>query len=455
MAISEGGVQHIDYISITSDQNLALDAMLLTDYSLCNLDNKQLQVVLSNTIDQRVDFTQTPIDIVLEIRGDMVKDTVIALHTDGMEGLETDTIMILPDFTLGLGDYTIKTYISTPSSDYYRLDDTISRTMAINPEFQVRIHTLSNDEGDLAFAEYEYKQIVTVTNTGNLDLSDITLLFSVDVDGSEYFAAETTTGTTIAVGDSIVIAFNEAYTVPWILDYDVEVYGYLQCDSANVYHHAYEQERVDINDLYLVDILTPSGNVLDTAGKQQEVSIEVRGRNLGGVYGEGTVNVYLLITDTNGVEQQRIEEVLPRIEGITPVYYTFVDKYTVPALEKYHLTVFVESNDEYTYDDTITIIREVTSDVSLVEKSKVSFTMGQNIPNPAEGNTIINYNIPQDGEITFHVYGANGQLLYSRKETVYSGDHQIELNISDYASGIYFYMMEYKGQRIVKRMSVK
>jgi hypothetical protein len=55
-------------------------------------------------------------------------------------------------------------------------------------------------------------------------------------------------------------------------------------------------------------------------------------------------------------------------------------------------------------------------DVSISNIDKVSFTMEQNYPNPAKDKTVINYNIPQDGEITFAVYSVNGQLLFNQKE---------------------------------------
>lgn len=82
-------------------------------------------------------------------------------------------------------------------------------------------------------------------------------------------------------------------------------------------------------------------------------------------------------------------------------------------------------------------------------------SMSQNFPNPAIDKTIVNYSVPQDGEINFNIYSISGQLLYNKKENASFGEYQMELNLSDYASGIYFYTMEYKGQRITKRMSIK
>lgn len=93
--------------------------------------------------------------------------------------------------------------------------------------------------------------------------------------------------------------------------------------------------------------------------------------------------------------------------------------------------------------------------LSIGNSTYSGLSLDQNFPNPVTDKAIVNYSIPQDGEINFNIFSINGQLLYNKKENVSFGEHQIELNLSDYASGIYFYTMEYKGQRITKRMSIK
>jgi hypothetical protein len=82
------------------------------------------------------------------------------------------------------------------------------------------------------------------------------------------------------------------------------------------------------------------------------------------------------------------------------------------------------------------------------------FTLGQNIPNPANNRTRIDYSIPEVGEVVFHVHSVSGQLLYSRTIETASGKQSIELNTNTFAAGIYFYSIEYKGQRLVKRMMI-
>ena len=49
----------------------------------------------------------------------------------------------------------------------------------------------------------------------------------------------------------------------------------------------------------------------------------------------------------------------------------------------------------------------------------------------------------------------NGQLLHNKTVQSEGGTNTIEINTSTLSAGIYMYSMEYKGQRIVKRMSIK
>ncbi len=81
--------------------------------------------------------------------------------------------------------------------------------------------------------------------------------------------------------------------------------------------------------------------------------------------------------------------------------------------------------------------------------------MEQNIPNPANTVTIIRYSILESDEIIFRIHSMNGKLLYNKTIQSVSGINAIEIKTSGLPAGIYMYSMEYKGQRIVKRMSIK
>jgi hypothetical protein len=102
----------------------------------------------------------------------------------------------------------------------------------------------------------------------------------------------------------------------------------------------------------------------------------------------------------------------------------------------------------------MTVKREINVGIGTL-KGIDGFSIYQNIPNPANSSTRIDYTIPEAGKIVFHVHSVSGQLLYSKTEEAASGKQSLELNTSSFASGIYFYSIEYKGQRLVKRMMIR
>jgi hypothetical protein len=136
------------------------------------------------------------------------------------------------------------------------------------------------------------------------------------------------------------------------------------------------------------------------------------------------------------------------------VSHVFTRTYTVPNDSVYYLTVFVNSQDNYRDNDTLTTKRYTESVGIETLKGIGGFSLYQNIPNPANNRTHIDYSIPEVGEVVFNLHSVSGQLLYSRTIEATHGKQSIELNTSTFAAGIYFYSIEYKGQRLVKRMMI-
>jgi hypothetical protein len=93
-----------------------------------------------------------------------------------------------------------------------------------------------------------------------------------------------------------------------------------------------------------------------------------------------------------------------------------------------------------------------------VKKKKrdiLNITMSQNIPNPANANTLVLYSVPEQGEVTFRIYGEEGQTLYLQTLEAATGAHSIEINTSDLSAGIYFYSMKFKKQHVMKKMNIQ
>jgi hypothetical protein len=50
--------------------------------------------------------------------------------------------------------------------------------------------------------------------------------------------------------------------------------------------------------------------------------------------------------------------------------------------------------------------------------------------------------------------GMNGQVLYREEIAAEAGNGDIRVNLSDLAAGVYYYSVEYRGERIVRKMNV-
>jgi hypothetical protein len=78
----------------------------------------------------------------------------------------------------------------------------------------------------------------------------------------------------------------------------------------------------------------------------------------------------------------------------------------------------------------------------------------QNMPNPAGNTTIIGYNVPQAGKVTFGLVNMVGQMLSVERHEVVAGYHEIELDVNSLAAGVYYYFIEFNGQRLTRKMVV-
>jgi hypothetical protein len=84
-----------------------------------------------------------------------------------------------------------------------------------------------------------------------------------------------------------------------------------------------------------------------------------------------------------------------------------------------------------------------------------NMNLNQTIPNPANDIALITYSVPTEGNVQFTVYSVNGQTLLTQTQEAKTGENTIELSVSNLTSGLYFYSMEFDGQRIVRKMSVQ
>ena len=443
---SFGGVQLMDTMSIISAQNLALDAILIPDvFTNCNLYNHEIKVVLSNTTNQGVDFNKNPLNIVVQIRGAMTKDTLVVLNAGTMEPLASDTILLYPHFDFSTGAYNIKAYIDAAAKDFDQSDDTTNRPVFINPDAKITVKQMTATGSCFPIGAKVYPE-VEIENAGNADLVNLPIEVTAIFLDTAYTFYDTLKGV-LTPGAIVPYHFTDHYIVRAENYYIVASSVELPCDVNPLNNNTDIIECVDMRDLSvdsLVNFITPYDNV------GENIRLRVKLTNYDFAADFENVKITALINDGNTTTT--LTGTIPKVAALDEVVYTFPQTYSVPNVLQYTVKVFIEKVDENQLNDTLLYERATNHGISIANENGIM--LGQNIPNPAKENTRIDYRIPSDGQVLFTIYNVAGQTLYTEVVEAEAGKHHITVSTADLATGIYYYSMTFNGQRIVKKMNV-
>jgi hypothetical protein len=440
--------QYIDYIFITSEQDLEVSEILVSPQTtVCDLQDKEISVVIRTTTNHTIDFTQYPTSLIVEVSG--YQPFIYPLQ-GSITGNTIDTILIPSKFNFKKGMNTVKAYLITPVDNVSANDTAAPFNIDINPALEVTVLPITNGNTNCLIKGSQIHQDVRVKNTGNMDISEIGIKLEIDDERTTPQIIRKTVQVNLPPNKDTVIDF--FYTVPSEAYYYVDAKVALTCDSTLANHRMGIRECVDMEDLS-IELLKPEANTTDIIGASNDIQILVI--NAGVSYYQNII-VTARIEDENGnlIDSIEFKDVISTIEPLDSVLHTFSKKHIVPNKPQYILKVFIENKDNYPKNDTIKELRS-TKEVGVISNILEKFVLSQNIPNPAKNNTMIEYSIPSSGEVVFKIQSVSGQVLHTQTLQSDVGKHFIELNTSDFAAGIYFYSMEYKGQKIVKRMSVK
>ncbi|MFA5195769.1 MAG: CARDB domain-containing protein, partial [Bacteroidales bacterium] len=88
------------------------------------------------------------------------------------------------------------------------------------------------------------------------------------------------------------------------------------------------------------------------------------------------------------------------------------------------------------------------------EYKNKDFELLQNIPNPATEVTTIIYKTLQSGRVIFEITDILGRKIFSELYDAISGINTIELNVSEFPAGLYYYSVIYKDNKLCKRMII-
>jgi 5'-nucleotidase/UDP-sugar diphosphatase len=103
-------------------------------------------------------------------------------------------------------------------------------------------------------------------------------------------------------------------------------------------------------------------------------------------------------------------------------------------------------------DKSVHMCKDVP-DNEMAAETVTGFALSPNYPNPFNPATTISYSLPQDAYVTLKVYNSLGQeVAVLVQGTVGAGEHQVQWNSGNLASGMYFYQLRSGTFTETKRM---
>ncbi|MFC2100635.1 GEVED domain-containing protein [Bacteroidota bacterium] len=347
----------------------------------------------------------------------------------------------------GFGSYTMFRFVFTSNTSNNSYDG-----WAID-DFELTIPTLAEDAG--------VSNIITPTGTTTIG-SQVTVEVTLENYGQDTLTSipvhyvvnngipknETWIGV-LNPGASANFTFNTTFTSPTSNNYSLCAYTSLANDIYYFNDSTCEGlgTVVPPYDAGVTNITHP----LDTTEVGTDITVKVMIRNMGQ---NALMSIPVSYKFINQVPVQGVWT--GNLAPGDSVEYTFIQTYNSTLLiGNYSLCAFTELiSDGYSLNDTTCKIIENQKPDAIGEFDLNGLWLGQNIPNPTNGITIIEYRVPSSGEASFTILNLMGELLYDTREKVSQGKHQLELDVNHFPAGVYYYLLEFKGKRLVRKMII-
>ncbi|OIP01569.1 MAG: hypothetical protein AUJ98_03940 [Bacteroidetes bacterium CG2_30_33_31] len=248
----------------------------------------------------------------------------------------------------------------------------------------------------------------------------------------------------ILPGDTAHLTFNTTFTAP-ATAYNLCVYTQISGDVYNLNDQSCKNVLVTPPplDAGVSKILAPN----DTAPLFQPNYVKVR------IFNHGTtplssVAVQYQVNTSPAVMETWTGTALQINDSVD---FTFATPYSSPV-GTYQLCAktLLLSDMNSTNDKSC---KSILAD-GLVEELANGMRLWQNMPNPANGITTIQYEIPSGGNVHFKMINHIGESVIDLNEKNNAGIHQVKIDASKLASGIYYYSIEFDGYRLSKQMVI-
>jgi parallel beta-helix repeat protein len=445
--------QYISDLHITGDMDVDVAEIFVDNMTACDMDGKSIKVGLNNLTTQPVNFGTTPAVLHVNVSGSMTFDTVININSGILSRGQMDTISVLTSNFVS-GTYNVTAYIEPMDANI--LNDTAYKTFVLNPALSVKTEALTSGSSAVycLFPNVSTVQNVMLYNIGNLDVENLVVQMEIVGTLSTLETLIDTIYSTLVAGDSLYYTMSKPYTTPSEEFYNIRTTFTALCNS-NLKAEETIIECVDLKDVGITLVSPVASSIPDTVG--QYLPIIVRVQNDDPINYVNSLTVRATLNDgTND-----FMSLIGNISALAPnasQEYTFTNEYPVPDVASYTIKVFVDKVDSHPNNDSASVARTtvrppVPNDVQPFDKNSIS--LSQNIPNPASNITKVEYSLPHDGKATFNIYTTAGQVIYSQSVDATVGKNNIIFDLNGLSSGIYFYSMEFEGQKLVRKMSVK
>ena len=115
-------------------------------------------------------------------------------------------------------------------------------------------------------------------------------------------------------------------------------------------------------------------------------------------------------------------------------------------------TVRAFDNAQQLWSNSCEVCAEVPTSIAAAEP--LLFTVGQNIPNPATGQTLIPFAVPEAGRVKLTIANLSGQTVWQKEMQANPGKNHFTINAATLSKGVYLYTVHYKGATQTRRLIV-
>ncbi|MBQ2488484.1 MAG: T9SS type A sorting domain-containing protein [Bacteroidales bacterium] len=299
---------------------------------------------------------------------------------------------------------------------------------------------------------------VLISNRGNFDVAKVVVY--AEVYGEDGVLLKRLSGQlqSLPKHSGKVFSFPNPYQVPMYGDtYRVKVFVDAVDFDADWSDDTLETVfgcRMDVTDFSLDSIVQPE-HVPHLSGTSRRIQVGVSNR---GSTDLRNVLLYAEVLDSGFTVIRRMQCYMDTLSSGRRRMVSFPSVYQVPDSDDIYLLRIYASRvqgDADASNDTLWEVFEILHDDAVEEYVGNGWQLGQNIPNPAAGRTLVPVTLPEAGAVRLQLFAADGRLLYRGELELPSGKSLLPLETGRYASGVYFYSVEYKGERKVRKMNVK